>query len=92
MADVPEIAELDIDPLIVNFEGAIALDAPIHLAATRSAVAKNFAIQPYPADLEESLLWQDRAVCLRPIRPEYEALHKEFLQALDLEDVHMRVF
>jgi acetyltransferase len=27
LAEVPEIAELDINPLIVNFEGAVALDA-----------------------------------------------------------------
>jgi acetyltransferase len=92
LAEVPEIAELDINPLIVNFEGAIALDARIRLDATRPAGAKNFAIQPYPADLEELLQWQGRAVCLRPIRPEDEALHKEFLQALDPDDVRMRVF
>jgi acetyltransferase len=29
---------------------------------------------------------------LRPIRPEDEAMHKEFLQTLDPEDVRMRVF
>ena len=92
LAEVPEIAELDINPLIVNFEGAIALDARIRLNAAGPAGAKNFAIRPYPAHLEEIVQWQGRSVCLRPIRPEDEALHTEFLQHLDPQDVRMRVF
>jgi acetyltransferase len=78
--------------LIVNFEGAVALDARIRLDPAGPAGAKNFAIQPYPSALEELLPWQGRTVCLRPIRPEDEAFHKEFLQGLDPEDVRMRVF
>ena len=92
LAEVPEIAELDINPLIVNFEGAIALDARIRLNSAGLAGAKNFAIRPYPAHLEETVQWQGRNVCLRPIRPEDEALHTEFLQHLDPQDVRMRVF
>lgn len=92
LAEIPEIAELDINPLIVNFEGAIALDARIRLSAAAPAGAGNFAILPYPAQLEETIQWQGRAVTLRPIRPEDEALHMAFLQQLDPEDVRMRVF
>ncbi len=92
LAEVPEIAELDINPLIVNHEGAVALDARIRLSAAAPAGAANFAIRPYPAQLEETLPWQGRTLCLRPIRPEDEALHAEFLQHLDPEDVRMRVF
>jgi acetyltransferase len=92
LAEVPEIAELDINPLIVNFEGAIALDARIRLSATAPAGARNFAIRPYPAQLEETLQWQGRTLCLRPIRPEDEALHMAFLQALDPDDIRMRIF
>jgi acetyltransferase len=92
LAEIPEIAELDINPLIVNFEGAVALDARIRLSAAAPAGANNFAIRPYPAQLEETVLWHGRELCLRPIRPEDEALHMEFLQHLDPEDVRMRVF
>ncbi len=92
LAEVPEIAELDINPLIVNAEGAIALDARIRLSPTGPAGAANFAIRPYPAQLEETVQWRGRALCLRPIRPEDEALHMEFLQHLDPDDVRMRVF
>ncbi len=92
LAEIPEIAELDINPLIVNFEGAIALDARIRLSVNAPAGANNFAIRPYPENLEETVQWQGRTVTLRPIRPEDEAQHMAFLQQLDPEDVHMRVF
>lgn len=92
LAEVPEIAELDINPLIVNFEGAIALDARIRVSAASPAGADHFAIRPYPAQLEETMVWQGQPLCLRPVRPEDEASHREFLQHLDPEDIRMRVF
>lgn len=92
IAEIPDIAELDINPLIVNFDGAVALDARIRLSAQQPAGAHNFAIRPYPVELEEHVEWQGRDVCLRPIRSEDEALHLAFLQALSPEDIRMRVF
>ena len=92
LAEVPEIAELDINPLIVNFEGAIALDARIRLSSALPGGSKNFAIQPYPSQLEETLEWQGQLLCIRPVRPEDEAMHMAFLQELDPEDIRMRVF
>jgi acetyltransferase len=92
LADIPEIAELDINPLIVNFEGAIALDARIRLSASRPGGADNFAIRPYPAELVETVAWRGSELLLRPIRPEDEAQHRAFLERLDPEDIRMRVF
>jgi acetyltransferase len=92
LADVPELAELDINPLIVDAQGAIALDARIRLSAAAPAGAENFAIRPYPSQLVETLDWRGRQVTLRPIRPEDEAQHLEFLTHLDPEDLRLRVF
>jgi acetyltransferase len=92
LAEVPEIAELEINPLIACAEGVVAQAAHIRLSASKPAGADNFAIQPYPALLEETLLWQGQSLRLRPIRPEDEAMHMAFLQRLEPEDVRMRVF
>ncbi|MDO5625239.1 MAG: bifunctional acetate--CoA ligase family protein/GNAT family N-acetyltransferase [Pseudomonadota bacterium] len=92
LADVPEIAELDINPLIANHEGAIALDARVAVSAARPAGAAHFAIRPYPARLIEAMPWNGGALTLRPIRPEDQAMHEAFIDALDAEDIRMRFF
>ena len=92
LAQVPEIAELDINPLLTNHEGAVALDARVRVSASRPAGAARFAIQPYPEHLIESWTWQGQALSLRPIRPEDELQHRAFLERLDPEDIRLRVF
>lgn len=92
LADVPEVAELDINPLVVDDQGAVALDARVRVSAKCPAGAAHFAIQPYPAQLGEQLDWQGRHLTLRPIRPEDEPLHRAFIDALDPEDLRMRFF
>jgi len=92
LADHAQIAELDINPLMLGPNGAIALDARIRLSARRPAGAENFAIKPYPEELIERLHWQGQPLTLRPIRPGDEAQHLAFLSRLDPEDVRMRVF
>jgi len=93
LADVPEIAELDINPFVVNHEGGMALDARVRLSAARPAGSAHFAIRPYPQELIETRPWDDgRTLTLRPIRPEDEAQHLAFFRRLDPEDIRMRVF
>jgi acetyltransferase len=92
LADLPQLAELDINPLLADARGVIALDVRVRVDAQAPAGAAHFAIRPYPQELVEVLEWHGETIMLRPIRPEDEAQHRRFLESLDPEDVRMRVF
>ncbi|MBK7251453.1 MAG: bifunctional acetate--CoA ligase family protein/GNAT family N-acetyltransferase [Gammaproteobacteria bacterium] len=91
-ADVPEIIELDINPLLVDEQGAIALDARVRVARAPERGAARLAIRPYPRELEERAEFEGRELLLRPIRPEDRLLHEAFLARISPEDMRTRFF
>ena len=94
VSDIPEIVELDINPLVVDSNGAVVLDARMRLAmADRSgSTLDRLAIRPYPRELEETIEWQGRKLLLRPIRPEDGPAHLAFFDALTADDIRYRMF
>jgi acetyltransferase len=93
VVELPEIESFDINPLVLSPRGAIAVDARVALAHAGRAGARPLAIRPYPRELEEVLTLADGSkVLARPIRPEDEPAHQEFLSRLRPEDVYFRFF
>ena len=92
LIDLPEIVELDINPLFADDHGVTAVDAHIQLSAA-PASPHRFAIQPYPKALEQqAALRNGRPVLFRPIRPEDEAAHYVFLSHMSEQDLVYRFF
>jgi acetyltransferase len=89
-ADMPEIVELDINPLLADRDGVIALDARVRVERATRQGSERFAIRPYPAELEESVELARHTLRLRPIRPEDFAQYKRFLSRCSPEDLHAR--
>jgi acetyltransferase len=92
LVDLPELCELDINPLLADHEGVVALDARIRVSRSLPAGAARFAITPYPAELEDTVAWQGERIVVRPIRPEDEPQHRTFVEGLRPEDLRLRFF
>jgi acetyltransferase len=88
----PRITEIDINPLLADAAGVVALDARVRVSAAAPGGAARFAIAPYPAQLVQRRAWRGRELVIRPIRPEDEGQHRAFLERLAPEDIRMRVF
>jgi acetyltransferase len=92
LADLPEVQELEINPLLADHLGVVALDARMRIAQPATAGTSRFAIRPYPKELEESVGWDGGELTLRPIRPEDAPQHVAFFNALEPQDVRFRMF
>jgi acetyltransferase len=93
VVDLAEICELDINPLLADQFGVMALDARVRVEATDKFGADRLAIRPYPRELEELVpLGDGRILLLRPIRPEDEPSLQAAFAKLTPEEVRLRFF
>jgi len=96
-ADIPEIDELDLNPLLADQTGVLTVDARIAVGLPVRKFAgpgnANFAVRPYPSQWVRHLELKDRLrIVVRPIRPDDEPSIYEFVRHVTKEDLRLRFF
>ncbi len=93
ICELPMLAEMDINPLIVDENGALAADARVvveYKAPSQDRYA-HMAICPYPTYLISDWQLADGTnITIRPIRPEDAQLVQEFVKNLTEESRYFR--
>jgi acetyltransferase len=94
--DFPEIAEMDINPLVVSDGNLYVLDARIIIdpkIPEQGETYPHLVIMPYPTKYVTQWRAKDGTeITLRPIRPEDEPIELEFIRGLSTETSRMRFF
>ncbi len=95
VCDLDGISELDINPLLADADGVVALDARVRVAVQKDAGAsgRRLAITPYPKELERPEKIEGVGdFTLRPVRPEDAQGFLDLFSKLTAEDIQRRFF
>ena len=93
VCEIPQIVEMDINPLIVDDEGVLVVDARIVVEYQPVTARKyaHMAIHPYPSNLVSQCQLNDGTnVTIRPIRPEDAFIEQQFVRALSPQSKYFR--
>jgi acetyltransferase len=91
--ELPWIKEMDINPLIVDENEVVAVDARIVVAYPKPSTDPyhHLAIHPYPAHLARTVQLNDGTdIVIRPIRPEDAEIEAQFIRDLSDEARYFR--
>lgn len=91
--ELSRVRELDINPLISDEEGVMALDVRIAVDALSPTLDRygHMAIHPYPGHLATTYqLASGQNITIRPIRPEDAEIEREFVRNLSPQAKYFR--
>jgi acetyltransferase len=93
VADQAEIIEIDINPLLCDPRGVMAVDCRIRVRPTAASAQARLAIRPYPQQLEGKIDAIDgRSYRLTPIKPEDEPALRRFADEIEMRDLWHEFF
>lgn len=88
--DLPEIMELDINPLLVDSSGVVAVDGRVRISL-EPQVDSRLSIRPAPVQWSANLVTRaGLAIYVRPVRSEDEPLLEEFFKRVSPDDLRFR--
>lgn len=88
-ADLPQIGELDVNPLLCDADGVLALDGRVVLRPSDQPRAR-MAILPYPAQLARRIALEGQSLTIRPIRPDDAGAFGAMVEACSPQDLRFR--
>ncbi len=88
VTDHAEITEIDINPLLCDSRGVMAVDGRIRVRGTAVSAESRLAIRPYPQQFEAVIRTPEgQAYLVRPIRPEDESALRQFADEVGAENL-----
>jgi acetyltransferase len=93
VVDFPCLVSVDINPLLADADGVVALDARIEIDPEKvdePGPNPSLAIRPYPAEWEREIAMADEVYRIRPIKPADVALYPAFLAKVSANDIRLR--
>ncbi|WP_163339799.1 GNAT family N-acetyltransferase [Desulfopila sp. IMCC35008] len=93
LIDFPEIAELDMNPVLIKDGNAIVANSRILISPVRVASPLHLVIAPYPDEDESHIISTGgRRILVRPVKPEDAHLIVDLFNVLSPKTIYHRFF
>ncbi|MFZ3049024.1 MAG: GNAT family N-acetyltransferase [Desulfatirhabdiaceae bacterium] len=93
LIDFSEIAELDMNPVLIKDGKPVVVDARIRVSPLQDTSSLHLVISPYPEEEESHMVSVDgRPIFIRPVKPEDAPLFTALFKVLSPTTIYYRFF